>query len=344
LAINLLSGTVWSLRYTGHDFPTIENVELLRADSEAQFWSLGEEKMRHLLSDTSVRTAVDDGDGHFPAVYARRMTSRSSDPADLTAIFNECMEPGQFQPPTRLAYWGSWRTVLTWAVADGDVKSLFKVSQDTLKAITQEALMVGMSAGTIRNLWSAIENRHRLFGYEAPLAMRGGDFTRFSKAVASAKGMPSRLLVPIGVHHVNQLLELGDLTPTQTRNLMMTIVDTVMCMRVNEIDQLQICYVLWGLDMEFHPMYQNIFACRMTRIYKRKQDTARKGLYPRAGSAVFTRLRAYVDRAGLAVDKDCSKGDSPGARFRACLPLFPRIVNNSATAVAVSRQTLCSTR
>ncbi len=163
--------------------------------------------------------------------------------------------------------------------------------------------MVGLSAGTIRNLWSAIENQHRLFGYEAPLAMRGGVNTRFSKAVASAKGMPSRLLFSIGVHHwhVNQLLELSDLTLTQTRNLMMTIVGTVMCMRVNEL-QLQICDVLWGLDMEFHPMYQNTFACR---FHKRKQDTARKVLYPRAGSAVFTRLRAYVHRAGLAVDDGC---------------------------------------
>ncbi len=171
--------------------------------------------------------------------------------------------------------------------------------------------MVGMSARTIRNLWSAIENRHRLFCYESPLAMRGGDFTRFSKAVASAKGMSSHLLFPIGVHHVNQQLELGDLTLTQTRNLMMMIVHTVMCMRVNEIDQLQICDILWGLDMEFHPMYQNTFAFR---IYKKKQDTARKGLFPRAGSAVFTRLRAYVDRAGLAVNDDCSKGDEPASR------------------------------
>ncbi len=64
VAVNLLPGTVWSLRYTGHDFPTIENVELLRA--EAQFWRLGEEKMRHLLQHTSVCTAVDDG------VVARR--------------------------------------------------------------------------------------------------------------------------------------------------------------------------------------------------------------------------------------------------------------------------------
>jgi hypothetical protein len=115
--------------------------------------------------------------------------------------------------------------------------------------------------------------------------MRGGDFTRFSKAVASAKGMPSRLLFPIGVHHINQLLELGGLT--LTRNLMMTIVGTVMCMRVNEIDQLQICDVLWRFDGDFHSRFSNTFACR---IHKRKQDQARKGLYPRAGKAVFTRL------------------------------------------------------
>ena len=192
VAVNLLPGTVWSLRYTGHDFPTIDNVELLRA--EPQFWILGAEKVNHLLADTSVRTAVEDGDGHFPAVYPRRQASRLSEPADLTAIFNECMLPGQLQHPTRLAYWGSWRTVLTWAVAHGDVKSLLPMSQDTLKAITQEALMVGLSAGTIRNLWSAIEDRHRQYGYDPPLAMRGGDFSRYSKAVASAKGMPSRLL------------------------------------------------------------------------------------------------------------------------------------------------------
>ena len=45
LAVNLMPSTVWSLKYTAHGFPTIDNVELLRA--EAQFWSLGEEKLRH---------------------------------------------------------------------------------------------------------------------------------------------------------------------------------------------------------------------------------------------------------------------------------------------------------
>ena len=43
VCVNLLPSTVWALVFTQHGFHTISNVELLRA--EAQFWSLGEEKM-----------------------------------------------------------------------------------------------------------------------------------------------------------------------------------------------------------------------------------------------------------------------------------------------------------
>jgi hypothetical protein len=194
VAVNLMPSTVWSLKYTAHGFPTIDNVELLRA--EAQFWSLGEEKLRHLLTDTSPRTAVEAGDGHFPAVKAKRKVSRLSTAAELAAIFNESVLPAQLQQSTRAGYWSSWKTVLTWGVAHDEVKLPLPMSQDTLKAITQECLMIGMSAGTIRSLWSAIEDRHRQFGYTPPLAIRGGDFARYSRAVASVKGMPSRLIFP----------------------------------------------------------------------------------------------------------------------------------------------------
>ena len=209
------------------------------------------------------------------------------------------------------------------------------MTQQTLKAITQEMLMVGCSAGTIRNLWSAIEDRHRLFGYQPPLAMRGGDFSRYSKAVASVKGTPSRLIFPVGVHHVQKMLDLIGLTITQRRDMLMCALGTVMCMRVNEVDQLQICDVLWRFDAGFHAMYANTLACR---IYKRKQDTARKGLYPRAGGAIFTRLQAYTHLLGIEPSEDCSKGRLPGARCRTCMPLFPRILNKAVTSKPVSRQ------
>jgi hypothetical protein len=149
--------------------------------------------------------------------------------------------------------------------------------------------------------------------------------------------MHSRLIFPIGVHHIQSLLDLVGLTIAQRRDMLICVVGTVMCLRVNEVDQLQICDVLWYLDADFHAKYRNTFkfACR---LYKRKQDTARKGLYPRAGAAIADRLRAYTTHLSLAVSADCTKGRLPGARCRACMPLFPRVVKGEVTSRSVSRQ------
>ncbi len=118
---------VGRLRYTAHGFPTIDNVELPLA--EAQFWSLGEEKLRHLLTDTSRRTAEEAGDGRFPAVKAKRKVSKLSTTAELAARFNESVLPAQLQPSTRAGYWSSWKTVLTWGVAHDEVKLMLPMSR-----------------------------------------------------------------------------------------------------------------------------------------------------------------------------------------------------------------------
>ena len=54
--------------------------------------------------------------------------------------------PAQLQQSTRK---GRWKTIVIWGVAHEEVKSLIPMSLQTLKAITQEILMVGCSAGTI---------------------------------------------------------------------------------------------------------------------------------------------------------------------------------------------------
>ncbi len=99
----------------------------------------------------------------------------------------------------------------------------------------------------------------------------GRGFSRFSKAVASVKGMPSLLIFRIGTHHVQSMLEFVGPTIAQRHDMLMCVLGTVMCLRVNEVDQLQTCDVLWYLDQNFHVKYKNTAACR---IYKRKQDTA----------------------------------------------------------------------
>ncbi len=64
VAFNVLPATLWALRWSDAGFPTIVNTEILRA--EAAFWTQGEQKMEHLLSENSAQTPVEAGDGHFP--------------------------------------------------------------------------------------------------------------------------------------------------------------------------------------------------------------------------------------------------------------------------------------
>jgi hypothetical protein len=74
------------------------------------------------------------------------------------------------------------------------------------------------------------------------------------------------------------------------------------------------------------------------RVYKRKQDQVRKGLYPRIGRAVTGRLEAYVEELGLEVSDECSRDRSPGERCRACAPVFPRALAAGDRSKPVSRQ------
>jgi len=81
----------------------------------------------------------------------------------------------------------------------------------------------------------------------------------------SMKGLPSLLMFPISVHHVKQMLELTALSPAQTRDVLMYVLGTVMCMRVNEVDQLKICDVLWRFDGGFHPRFRTRWRAASTR-------------------------------------------------------------------------------
>ena len=56
----------------------------------------------------------------------------------------------------------------------------------------------------------------------------------------------------------------------------------VLCCRVVEVTDFQFCYILWELDAENDASYAGTL---VVHIYRREQDTARKGLYPRIGIA-----------------------------------------------------------
>ena len=312
----------WQLRWSAAGFPTMTDVSILTADSH--FLALDGELQRALLSDESAQTAVERGDGILPAIRVKRARGALATVEELAAVFDQCVGPASLEASTRRGYQAAWRTVLTWGIAHRALGQLMPMSKITLKALTQELLMVGCAAGTIKNVWCSIADRHRRFGHNTPLAA-AGDFKRLYKAVAAVKGAPSKLLFPIGTHHLRRLLELIGLTECQSRDVLVCATGMALCCRVVEITDFQICDMLWELDAAYDASYAGTLA---VHIYRRKQDTARKGLYPRIGIAsraewdIAHRLRRHAERYDLRVDALCTKKQHPGARCRHCPPFF----------------------
>ena len=117
-------------------------------------------------------------------------------------------------------------------------------------------------------------------------------------------------MFPMGVHHIKRLLGLVGLTTCRERDVLVTMLGTVVCMRVVELAYLQVCDILWDLDAAFHVMYLGTLA---VHIYRRKQDTARKGMYASVGLAanaawdLAQRMRRHAERCDLRVSPECTK-------------------------------------
>jgi hypothetical protein len=112
------------------------------------------------------------------------------------------------------------------------------MSKVTRKALTQELLMVGCAAGTIKNVCCSISDRHRRFGHNAPLAAES-DLKRLYRAMAAVKGTLSKLLFPIGIHHLRPLLDLIGLTECQSRDVLVCATGMALCCRVVEVTDFQ---------------------------------------------------------------------------------------------------------
>jgi hypothetical protein len=115
----------------------------------------------------------------MPAIRVKHAEGRLASVAQLAAVFDECVGPAQLEALTRSIYHASWRLVITLGIAHECVADVLPMAKDTLKSLTLELLMVGCAAGTIRNIWSSIEDRHRRFGHPSRCGV--GTFNASSK-------------------------------------------------------------------------------------------------------------------------------------------------------------------
>ncbi len=312
--------TVWKLQWSTAGYPTLAEISLLSED--ALFSLMGNSQRRGLLEDESTQTAVERGDGIFPAIRMKKARVGLATVEELAAVFDQCVGPACLEAFARAGYQAAWRTVLTWGIAHEAVGKLLPMRKQTLKGLTQELLMVGFSAGTVKRIWCSIEDRHRR--YEHPLPFGGaGDFRRLFKAVAAVKGTPSKLLYRHPPHA--KLAGIGRPHGLPGAERTGVRLGVVLVCRVVEVGDLQIYDLLWGHDADYHEMYLGTLAVRICRM---KQDPERVGHYPRAGLAtraewdVVGRLKRYAATQGLEVHEQCNKAELPGARCRFCPPFF----------------------
>ena len=320
LPVEVAQGIQWSKSY----YPAVTDVGPLKELTVANLSRVPARIRDIIFKDERAVTEFERGDGLVPAVR-RQGEERASlfSPAELAAIFDLQIAPAELQVSSRKGYWNSWRQVITFGLAHEIMHKILPMSITELKAFTLELLMSGDSANSIKNAWSAIEHRHRMAGLDPPLAPPLA-FKRLFKAVASIKGTPGRLQFPIGAHHLRRFLSLVGLSRLELRSVLSTSLGTVGCCRVEEVANMQVCDLLWALDAAYH---DSLIGGLAIRIYRRKQDTGRFGLYIRipAGELVAW-LRRYVAAMCLRTSNDCTKRANPGARCPVCDPVFPRTV------------------
>ena len=280
-----------------------------------------------LLKDISMPTALERGDGTWEdVVHALGGPRLNASVAELAAAFNEHVMPSGSGPGTRKNNWHYWSCVVTWAIVRKCLREILPMSHATLQALTWDLISFATSHSTIRSVWSAVQARHKLFGFLPPLHARN-EFTAWSRAIGRVMGRPLSLKLPIHKSVVAWLLRWRPAGVADNLARLMTSLATLACLRVSELAQLQVCdlwfdfLTAWGIP-----------GCEGTcavHISKRKNDAERKGHHPVLGRSVdpqldiVFQLQFWMRCMGLAVHPKCAKRRRPAARCPLCPPLFP---------------------
>ena len=320
VAENLSVEVFRSVRWSKSRAPTILDLRVLRAEDGGGLGRLSPRGRRELLKDNSQVTELELGDGVLPGVRRARGGGRFN-ATELSSLFRTLVMPSALEQSSRQGYFASWRSVVTWLLAHDLADKGLPMTREVLEALTMELIFLGLSVGSIRNIWSSIENRHRIYGHQPPLG-EPGSFKRGIKAISSLRGQPIKLMFPVGRRHVQGLLRLIGLTWTQQRNVLLTLTGTVMCARVSETAGLRVCNVHPDVDVPFDPAYRGGIGIK---IVKRKNDVKRRGIMTRIPPGPLAdRLIRWIEEERLHRHPRCTLESAPGARCRYCPPLFPK--------------------
>ena len=320
----LQAGVAGCRKFTTSKLPTFQTVAGLKGMG---FFGTAAMEER-CLQDNSGKTVLESGAGDMEAAMDEVTHTGIVDLAELARMWETQMDPSSVSLATREKYWRCWRWVLVWAVTHDAGDRILPMSVTTLKGISWEMMCLGCSCHHLNDVWCTIATRHKAFGLPAPMDQPGLR-AKLVKAVASRKGQPLSLKLPIGKHHVHQLfaLKIDSLRRLRDRNAV--ILAVLCCMRPSELVALQLCDVWWNYDAEADLRVVGLTAA--INVSKRKNDQLRKGHHPRLGSSVnpdrdlVFQLQRMVELGGIKVHEKCVKRAKPALPCKWCPPLFGKM-------------------
>ena len=314
------------VRWSRSQAPTLQDVALLRG--AACMAGLDEAT---LLQDDGSPTVLEQAAGHWHDALDSIAHSAFLAVPDTVALFNAAIAPSQRSANTRQKYFAKWCTCLTWAVARKLLGEVLPMSLDTLKALTWDMMSAECNKGQIQDVWDAVQTRHKMLGLIPPVVGQGA-YSAWMKSFSTLLVAPAPMSFPVQKEHIRRLLALHVTSLAVWRDLLITVVATLCCLRPGEVAALQVCDLLFDFDFISRGLVAYQGTCAV-HVRKRKNDQAAKGLYPRIGKTresdldVVFRLRNYLSHAALAVHAACDRAIHPAlkaARCRACSPVFPR--------------------
>ena len=233
-----------------------------------------------ILLNTSTKTALEKADGNWAATMAGAAGSIPASVAGLTAAFNTHIWPSRSMASSRTKNWSNWAVVVTWAIAWHIVDSILPMPTDILKAFTWELLCMGTSRSVIIAIWSSIQNRHKVAGLKPPI-IGAGEFSAWTRCLASLVGRPTALLFPVHRLIIAALLGSRPCLLRDQRDRLMVCLATICCLRVAELAALQVCDIWFG----FHTGYGilGFEGTAAVHVGRRKNDCERKGHHPAIG-------------------------------------------------------------
>ena len=332
--------------------PTIQNVEILKGSS-----SFADEHMASLLLNLSRPTALEGGNRSWRLVLDDIRACPAVTPshrafASMTRAFAVNVAPMSRQSSTRGQQWRNWRAVLTLAIAFDVVERLLPMSLDTLYALSWQLITLQCTASHMEQIWGAIAARHAEARATSPLAGKG-EFSKWKKSLSVMQGRPAPLKFPIRKEHLWKMLTLPGLASASfviQRNVLAAALTVVCCARVSEMAEIQACDVLFDFDtLRGTAGYEGTAAIR---IRKRKNDSIRKGLFPRLGKArranttfdLVAWLRVYMWKFKLSKHPDCVRPFQDRERCPLCPPVFAKAARRGGATVVTdtpcSRQNL----